>query len=72
MAYLPKRENLILSKPGCRHGILTYLGLLNGEHKNVSTTLGAEKKRNDLTKKKVLDIAQEQKKDAQHCISIIS
>ena len=56
MAYLPKRENPILSKPGCCHGIrnLTYLGLLDVKKKprklKMATTLGAEKKRSDLTK----------------------
>ena len=56
MAYLPKRENPILSKPGCCHGIrkLTYLGLLEVKKKprkfKMATTLGAEKKGSDLTK----------------------
>ena len=55
MAYLPKRENPILSKPGCRHGIrtLTYLGLLEVKKKiRMATTLGVEKKGSDSTKGK--------------------
>ena len=57
MAYLPKRENPILSKPGCRHGIrtVTYPRPSEGEQETkkirMATTLGAEKKRNDLTKR---------------------
>ena len=56
MAYLPKRESPILSKPGCRHGIrtLTYLGLLEVKKETkkirMATTLGAEKKGSDSTK----------------------
>ena len=59
MAYLPKRENLILSKPGCHHGIrtLTYLeakkpseGEQETKKVKIATTLGPEKKRNSLTK----------------------
>ena len=55
MAYLPKRENPILSKPGRRHGIrtLTYLGLLEVKKKRKNrngyhTRCG--KKGSDLTK----------------------
>ena len=54
MAYLPKRENLILSKPGCRHGIRTVTYLEQGEQETKKTRMAttlAEKKRNDLTKR---------------------
>ena len=48
MAYLPKRENPILSKPGCRHGIrtVTYLGLL-AEHNTLIEAHTITKKLND-------------------------
>ena len=43
-AYLPKRENLIVSKPECHHGIRTLTD-------RMATTLGEEKKRNNLNKR---------------------
>ena len=52
MAYLPKRENPILSKQGRRHAIrtLTYLGILETKKIKTATTLGAEKKGSALKK----------------------
>ena len=56
MAYLPKRENPVLSKPGCRHSTpYTDQPRPSGGEKEakkikMATTIGAGKKRNDLTK----------------------
>ena len=54
MAYLPKRENPILSKQERRYAIrtLTYLGILETKKINTATTLGAKKKGSVLKKPK--------------------